>query len=161
VKRVPLLLTLALVVTWLLLTAELSALSIAFGALLAVALVLAISRLRPVRPRLRNLHVALPLIGSVLTDIVRSNLAVARIVLGLAPGRQVRSGFLDIPLELSDPHALAVLAVIVTSTPGTSWAGMTPDGKVLRLHVLDLRNEDEWIRFFKKRYERRLLRIFE
>ena len=104
---------------------------------------------------------AVPLVATLLADIVRSNLAVARIVLGLVPNRQVRSGFLDIPLELSDPHWLAILAVIVTSTPGTSWAGIAPGGRVLRLHVLDLRNEDEWIHFFKQRYERRLMRIFE
>jgi multicomponent K+:H+ antiporter subunit E len=160
-KQVPLILTITLVAMWLLLNGELSLLSIAFGVLLAVLLVLAITQLRPVPPRLRNLHLAVPLIGTVLVDIVRSNIAVARVVLGLVGNRQVRSGFLDIPLELSDPHGLAILAVIVTSTPGTSWAGMASSGKVLRLHVLDLRNEDEWIRFFKQQYEHRLMRIFE
>jgi len=160
-KRVPLLLTVTLLVIWLLLNGELSLVSIGFGALLAVLLVLAIARLRPARPRLRNLHLAIPLAGTLFADIVRSNIGVARIVLGLVRNREVRSGFLDIPLQLSDPHGLAILALIVTSTPGTSWAGVAPDGRVLRLHVLDLRNEDEWIRFFKQRYEHRLLRIFE
>ena len=160
-RRVPIYLTVALVAIWLLLNEELSLLSCAFGALLAVLLVLAIARLRPVRPRVRHVHVAIPLIATLLVDIVRSNLGVARVVLGLARNRQVRSGFIDIPLELSDPHALAILAVIVTSTPGTSWAGLTPDGRVLRLHMLDITHADEWIVSFKQRYERRLLRIFE
>ena len=160
-KQVPLVLAFGLLALWLLLNGELSLASIGFGALLAVLLVLAIAQLRPVRPRLRNLHLAAPLVGTLLVDIVRSNIAVARIVVGLVRNREVRSGFLDIPLELSDPHALAILAAIVTSTPGTSWAGLAPDGRMLRLHVLDLRSEDEWIRFFKQRYERRLLRIFE
>jgi multicomponent K+:H+ antiporter subunit E len=160
-RQVPLFLTVTLVVIWLLLTAELSVMSIAFGVLLALLLVLAIAQLRPVRPRLRHLHLAIPLVATLLVDIVHSNLGVARVVLGLTPKRQVRTGFIDIPLELSDPHGLAILAVIVTSTPGTSWAGVAPDGRVLRLHMLDIRNEDEWIRSFKQRYERRLMRIFE
>ncbi|HKU13152.1 MAG TPA: Na+/H+ antiporter subunit E [Steroidobacteraceae bacterium] len=160
-RQVPLYLTLALVGLWLLLNAELSVLSIASGVLLALLLVLAIARLRPVRPRLRHVHLAIPLLATLLVDIVLSNLAVARVVLGLTRNRQARSGFIDIPLELSDPHGLAVLAVIVTATPGTSWAGVAPDGRVLRLHMLDIRNEDEWIRSFKQRYERRLLRIFQ
>lgn len=160
-RRVPIYLTLALVGIWLLLNAELSLLSLAFAALLAVLLVLAIARLRPVRPRVRHVHVAIPLIATLLVDIVLSNLGVARVVLGLVRGREVRSGFIDIPLQLRDPHALALLAVIVTSTPGTSWAGLAPDGRVLRLHMLDIRDEDEWIRSFKQRYERRLMRIFE
>lgn len=160
-RQVPLYLIVALVGIWLLLNGELNAMSIAFGVLLAVLLVLAIAQLRPVRPRLRHVHLAVPLVATLLVDIVLSNLAVARVVLGLTRNRQVRSGFIDIPLELSDPHGLAILAVIVTSTPGTSWAGVAPDGQVLRLHMLDIRNEDEWIRSFKQRYERRLLRIFE
>jgi multicomponent K+:H+ antiporter subunit E len=160
-KQVPIYLTVALIGIWLLLNAELSVMSIAFGVLLALLLVLAIAQLRPVRPRLRHVHLAIPLVATLLVDIVLSNLGVARVVLGLARKRQVRSGFIDIPLELSDPHGLAILAVIVTSTPGTSWAGVAPDGRVLRLHMLDIRNEDEWIRSFKQRYERRLMRIFE
>jgi multicomponent K+:H+ antiporter subunit E len=160
-RPAPLVLTAALLGIWLLLTEDLSAMSILFGLVLAVLLMLAIAHLRPVRPRLRNLHLAIPLAGTVLMDILRSNLGVARIVLGLVRDRPVRSGFLDIPLELRDPHGLAILAVIVTSTPGTSWAGIAPGGQVLRLHMLDLRNEDDWIRLFKQRYERRLMRIFE
>jgi multicomponent K+:H+ antiporter subunit E len=160
-KQVPIYLTVALIGIWLLLNAELRVMSIAFGVLLALLLVLAIAQLRPVRPRLRHVHLAIPLVATLLVDIVLSNLGVARVVLGLARKRQVRSGFIDIPLELSDPHGLAILAVIVTSTPGTSWAGVAPDGRVLRLHMLDIRNEDEWIRSFKQRYERRLMRIFE
>jgi multicomponent K+:H+ antiporter subunit E len=160
-RQLPLYLTVTLVGMWLLLNGELSATSIAFGVLLALLLVLAIAQLRPVRPRLRHVHLAIPLVATLLVDIVLSNLGVARIVLGLVRNRQVRSGFIDIPLELSDPHGLAILAVIVTSTPGTSWAGIEPNGRVLRLHMLDMRNEDAWIRSFKQRYERRLMRIFE
>jgi multicomponent K+:H+ antiporter subunit E len=160
-RQVPLYLTVTLVAIWLLLNGELSVMSIAFGVLLALLLVLAIAQLRPVRPRLRHVHLAIPLVATLLVDIVLSNIGVARVVLGLTRKQQVRSGFIDIPLELSDPHGLAILAVIVTSTPGTSWAGVAPDGRVLRLHMLDIRDEDEWIRSFKHRYERRLMRIFE
>jgi multicomponent K+:H+ antiporter subunit E len=86
---------------------------------------------------------------------------VAVIVLGLVRDRRICSGFVDIPLELRDPHGLAVLAMIVTATPGTVWAGLSPDGATLTLHMLDIRDEQEWIRWFKDRYERRLMEIFE
>lgn len=160
-KRVPPLLTAALVAIWLLLGGAPSAGQVIVGAVLTVLLVLGMSQLRPVRPSLRRVHLAIPLAATVLMDIVRSNIGVARIVLGLTRDRKVRSGFLDIPIELSDPHALAILAAIVTSTPGTSWAGVSPCGRVLTLHVLDLRDEEEWIRVIKRRYEQPLLRIFE
>jgi multicomponent K+:H+ antiporter subunit E len=160
-KRVPPLLTILLLAIWLTVSGGLSAGQIAFGAVLSVLLVLGIAQLRPVRPHPHRLYLAIPLAATVLLDILRSNLGVARIVLGLVRNRQVRSGFLDIPLELSDPHGLTILAVIVTSTPGTAWAGMSPDGRTLTLHVLDLQDEQATIELIKQRYERPLRRIFE
>ncbi|HEY4370205.1 MAG TPA: Na+/H+ antiporter subunit E [Steroidobacteraceae bacterium] len=160
-SQVPTLLTLALIAIWVILNDELSIAQLGFGTLLAVLLTLAIAQLRPVRPRVRQLRLALPLAATVLVDILHSNLGVARIVLGLVRDREVHSGFLDIPLELRDPHGLAILAVIVTSTPGTSWAGVSPDGRMLKLHILDLRDEAGWIHLIKERYERPLMRIFE
>ena len=92
-------------------------------------------------------------------DIVRSNIAVLRIALRLpAPGRV--AGFLSIPLELRDPRGLAILAGIVTATPGTSWAHYEAAANVLTLHVLDLVDEEAWVRQFKDRYERRLMAIY-
>ena len=160
-RRVPPVLTLVLVAMWLLLNNSASLGHILLGFVIAVLLMLAAAQLRPVHPRLRKLWTVVPLIFMVLVDIIRSNVAVAMIVLGLVRGRAVRSGFIDIPLDLRDPHGLAILASIITSTPGTAWAGVTEDGSTLRLHVLDLKDEGEWIRMIKERYERPLMRIFE
>ena len=56
----------------------------------------------------------------VIMDIIRSNIVVARMI--LTPGHRARtSGFLTIPLDLRNPYGLAVLACIITSTPGTIW----------------------------------------
>jgi multicomponent K+:H+ antiporter subunit E len=158
VRRVPPLLTILLLAIWVSVSGELSVGQIAFGTVLSILLVLGIAQLRPVRPHPRRLYLAVPLAATVLGDILRSNLAVARIVLR---GRQVRSGFLHIPLELTDPHGLTILAVIVTSTPGTAWAGLSPDGRTLTLHVLDLQDEQATIHLIKQRYEQPLRRIFE
>ena len=155
--------TLVLVLTglWLLLNQTVAPAQVVLGAVLAVALAWTSSTLRPLRARIRRLDVAAVLLLVVLKDIVRSNLSVARIVLGLVRDRKVRSGFLRIPLDLRDPHGLAALAAIITSTPGTVWVGVSTDGSALTLHVLDLRDEDEWIRTIKQRYEAPLRRIFE
>lgn len=160
-RRVPPVLTVVLVAIWLLLNNSASLGHIVLGFVIAVLLMLAAAQLRPIHPRLRKLWTVVPLIFMVLVDIVRSNVAVAMIILGLVRGRAVRSGFIDIPLELRDPHGLAILASIITSTPGTAWAGVAEDGCTLRLHVLDLKDEGEWIRMIKERYERPLMRIFE
>jgi multicomponent K+:H+ antiporter subunit E len=160
-KRLPIVLGVVLVAMWLLLNSSLSAGHGLLGIVLTAALLWLAARLRPVRPHLRRPMLLLPLAGAVFADVVRSNIGVARVVLGLTGGRRVHSGFLDIPLDLRDPHALAVLAAIITSTPGTSWAGVSLDGRQLKLHVLDLQDEAYWIATIKQRYEQPLMRIFE
>jgi multicomponent K+:H+ antiporter subunit E len=96
-----------------------------------------------------------------LADVIRSNVGVARIVLGLRRSSDFRSGFVKIPLAIRDPHGVAVIAVVVTSTPGTVWVDLSADGSVLTLHVLDLGDEAEWVDWLKNRYEKRLMEIFE
>jgi len=160
-RRIPPVITLVLVAIWLLLNNSVSVAHVLLGLVIAVLLMLAAAQLRPVQPRLRRLWSAIPLICMVFVDIVRSNIGVARIVLGLIRDRSVHSGFIDIPLDMRDPHGLAILAAIVTSTPGTAWAGVSEDDSTLKLHVLDLKDPEEWIRMIKDRYERPLMRIFE
>ena len=153
-------LVVGLTVVWLLLQQTITPGQILLGALLATLLAWASSRLRPLRAHLRRFDLATVLIFKVLQEIVRSNIAVARVVLGLVRDREVRSGFVQIPLELRDPYGLAALAAIITATPGTIWAGLSRDGKFLTLHILDLEDEKEWIRYIKDRFEKPLLRIF-
>jgi len=157
-RSVPPILTGTLLVMWLLLNDSLSLGHIVLGLLFAVALGWSSGALRPLTPRIRQAHLALVLLALVLRDIVRSNLAVARIVLG---GREVHSGFVKIPLDLTDPHGLAVLAGIVTATPGTVWVDHDTATSTLTLHVLDLKSETDWIDWIKGRYERLLMGIFE
>lgn len=146
---------------WLLLNQTLAPSAILLGALVVIMLTWVGSSLRPLHATLHRLDVAALLMLVVLKEIVRSNIGVARIVLGLVRGREIRSGLLHIPLDMRDPHGLAALAVIITSTPGTVWVGVSPDGGCLTLHVLDLKDEQAWIDFIKARYERPLMRIFE
>lgn len=145
---------------WLLLNDSLGAGQIALAALFAVLVALAVRPLRPLRAAPRRLYLAIGLILRVLVDIVRSNIAVGGIILG-ASRRQPDMGFMKIPLDMRDPHGLAMLSVIITSTPGTVWSGLDPQTNVLTLHVLDLQDEAEWVHTIKHRYERPLLEIFE
>jgi multicomponent K+:H+ antiporter subunit E len=148
-----------LLVTWLLLNRSVAPGQVLVGALLAIAASAAFARLGP-HPRPARLGLALRLIALVLADIVRSNIAVARIV--FFPARpERRAGFLPIPLDTRHPGALAALAVIVTATPGTSWAGYDAGQGVLTLHVLDLADEEGMVRTIKLRYEAPLREIFE
>src|SRR5690606_21350288 len=95
----------------------------------------------------------------VLADIIRSNIAVARIVAGKKTDKT--SGFIDIPLTLRSHYGLALLAIIVTSTPGTLWVSFNQERGVLTLHILDLVDEEGWISLIQTRYESLLLEACE
>ena len=160
-RRVSPALVLGLAALWLALNQTLSFGQVVLGLALGTLLSWATSTLRPLQGRVRRLDLALLLAMLVLVDMLRSNVHVARVVLGLTGRRAIRSAFVDIPLQMKDPHGLAALAVIITSTPGTVWVGLSADGGSLRIHVLDLIDEARMIHLVKDRYERRLMRIFE
>ena len=146
---------------WLVLNRTLDPLHIVLGVVLGVAGGWLLAWLQPPRGRVRRrLRTSLGLAWLVLADIARSNVAVARIV--VRPRLRGRTaGFLSMPLELRHPGGLAVLACIITATPGTSWARYDAVRNTLTIHVLDLIDEQAWITQFKYRYERRLLEIFQ
>src|SRR5690606_16997622 len=123
--------------------------------LLAIVATWAMAALRPEKPRIRNPGAMLRLFGLVVLDILRSNLAVGRIIVrSREPG--VNAGFLAIPLDMRSPHGLTVLACIITATPGTTWVNYDGSKGILLLHVLDLVDEEGWIQIIKHRYERLL-----
>lgn len=154
------LLSATLLVLWLLLNQTISAGHLVLGSVLAILASWAMAALRPEKARIRRLGAAFRLAGMVLVDILRSNIAVGRIIVSSRePG--MNAGFLTIPLQLRSRHGLAVLSIIITSTPGTIWVNYDAAKGILLLHVLDLVDETAWIRLIKDRYERRLMEIFE
>ena len=130
------------------------------GAAFALLGTVAFARLEPSAPRWGRPATVGRLLATFLADMVHSNFAVARIVLGFGRGNRT-PGFLTMPLELRHPAGLAAMACIVTSTPGTSWVRYDPGQGQVTIHVLDLVDEAAWIALFKQRYERPLLEIFE
>lgn len=145
---------------WLLAVQSLSPGHLLMALALALLCPLPLRKLDVPRGRLRRPLAAVGLIFDIITDIIRSNIAVARII--LAPQmRNVTSGLVKIPLDTRSPHALATLACIITATPGTLWVDFDHEDGTLTIHVLDLVDEAVWIDVMKNRYERRLREIFE
>lgn len=153
-------LSLGLFVASILLSASLAPPSLALAVLLAllapiIMLALGVDRVR-VKSPMAIVRLAIDVVG----DIVRSNWAVSHIILGRRRHERT-SGFIYIPLDLRDRYGLAILAIIITSTPGTLWVEYESATGRLLLHVLDLVDEETWVRLIKDRYERRLMEIFE
>ncbi len=154
------LMALALLVMWLLLWQSAAPASLLIGSVLAVGATWLLKVIDPPSARFRRPAIAFRLMLTVLMEILRSNNAVAWIILWTG-ARNRRSGFVRIPLDTRNPHILAALACIITATPGTIWVEYDSADNTMLLHVLDLIDEEEWVSIIKKRYEARLMEIFE
>lgn len=154
------LLAAALLVTWLLLNQSMTLGAILLGSILAVATCWALTTLDPPKASFRRPGAALKLLLVVFVEIVRSNNAVAWIILRKS-ARERRSGFVRIPLDTRNPYIMTALACIVTATPGTIWVEYDSVDNTMLLHVLDLIDEAEWVDIIKQRYEKHLMEIFE
>ncbi|MDP1838869.1 MAG: Na+/H+ antiporter subunit E [Reyranella sp.] len=151
------LLTASLLAMWLLLNG-LSLGHVLLGSAIAIAASNVTAALAPAKPRIKRWYLLPKLVAIVVADIWRSNIAVAWLIVRPSHSRRV-SGFVVVPLELRHPTGLAILACIVTSTPGTAWVEYDSASNRLLLHVLDLVDEAHWIDLIKNRYERLLLEI--
>jgi multicomponent K+:H+ antiporter subunit E len=149
-----------LLLLWVLLMESASPGTLLLGAGLAVFWPVVTRRLMNAPFRLHHPLIAVGLVLRVVGDMLRANVAVAWAVLTRRSSR-LRSGFVQIPLELRDPNGLAALAMIVTFTPGTAWAQLSADNRILLLHVLDLQDEEAVVNQIKQRYEGPLRRVFE
>jgi multicomponent K+:H+ antiporter subunit E len=154
------LLSVALFVLWLLLNRSLALSQLLLALLLALAIPLVTAGLRPMPVRIRRPATVLRLMLTVMLDTTRSNIAVARLL--LRPGsRRHPAGFVHVPLDLRDPNALAVLAMILCLSPGTAWAELSLDRSMLLLHALEVEDAAALVADIKYRYERPLMEIFE
>ena len=154
------LLSLGLLVLWVLLMESASAGTMLVGAVLAIFWPAVTASLRPAPVRVRKPLVIVRLFARVVGDMLRANVHVAGTIL-TRPRRDIHSAFVRVPLDLQDPNGLAVLAMIVTFTPGTAWVQRSPDGRALLIHVLTLADEPALVRSIKAHYEGPLMEIFQ
>ena len=153
------LLSLCVFVVWLLLVGSVEPGHLVLASVQAVLLPLLAQRLRVGSAGVRRPLVAIRLFLVVLWDIVVSNIQVAKLILGRES--KIHPGFLWLPLEVRNPHAIATLAGIITMTPGTLSTEVSADNRFLLVHCFSLDDEAGTIAQIKQRYEAPLKEIFE
>ena len=146
-----LLLNLILALTWAALQGELNAINFVSGFLVSAAVIYIFRRMffRPLYFRKVVLGVMLALVF--VKELVKSNLAVLRVVFRLRP--QVRSGVIAVPTELTSDIALTLLANMITLTPGTLTLDISADRRYLFVHTLNLDDPEDVKREIRTAFE--------
>jgi multicomponent K+:H+ antiporter subunit E len=147
-----------LLVLWLVLHESAGLGHVIFGGLVAIAVSMAARAVIPERVVIKRPLKLVQLILVAGLDIVRSNLAVMSVL--FHPRPKPTSAFIEMELTLKNPFALAILAIILTATPGSAWLEFDRARSTVLIHVFDLVDEDQWVATVKRRYEALLLEIF-
>jgi multicomponent K+:H+ antiporter subunit E len=148
-----------LAVVWLLLVNTVTLNAVVFGIILGILVPLFTSPYWPQVPRIRSPRMIVEYGLIVLWDIVIANVEVARIILFM-PKDKMRPGWITVPLDVTSPEAITVLAGTVTMTPGTVSSDLSACGRALLVHCLHAPDPDAVRDQIKHRYERRLKEIF-
>ena len=152
-------LSVLLFLTWFGLVNQLKIGTAVMALILATAIPLLTAPWWPNRPRIRAPLALARYALLVLWDILVANVQVAKIIL-LMPNDRIQSRWIVIPIDLTSPEAITLLAGTITMTPGTLTADLSADGRVLLIHSLHAPDPDAIRDEIKSRYEARLKRIF-
>ena len=66
-----------------------------------------------------------------------------------------------VPLDVTRPSSITLLANIITLTPGTLSLDVAPSGNVLYVHAMHVQDADAFRKEIKDGFERYIKEIFE
>jgi len=153
------LLALILACVWLALVNKITLGNIILGGFLGLVIALMTAPYWPGKPRVRHPFKVVGYVFLVLWDIVVANVQIALIIL-FKPTDKLKSAWITVPLELTSPEAITVLAGTITMTPGTVSATLSSCGRAILVHALHTDDPIAVHDDIKSRYEKRLLEIF-
>lgn len=92
-----------------------------------------------------------------LAELVKSSVFVARLAFARDP--RMRSGIIAYPIALRTEFGTAMLANLITLTPGTCSLHVSEDRRTLYIHALDITAPEEIIAGIRTAFEDRIRRI--
>jgi len=131
-----------LIVFWVLLNGTLAPQTLLVGIVAALAIVVfytdGMSFLSAYKPVPRSFVATIQFLGYFLKELVRSNIALARIV--LSPALPIKPGIVKVRTKLTSPMGRLLLANSITLTPGTLSVEL--DGDWLYVHWVTVEGTD-------------------
>lgn len=106
---------------------------------------------------LRRLPDILMLALIFLSELVKSSVSVAQAAFARNP--RIDSAILAVPVELRTDLGIAVLANMITLTPGTCSLHVSEDRRTIYVHALDASDPEGIIQGIHTAFERRIARI--
>lgn len=147
----------ALAVLWMSLQGEFSSTNLIVGFILGYLVILAC---RPALPRssyTRKVWQTIKLIAYLLRDMLVANAQIAWRV--LKPRLDIQPAMIAVPLRARTDLEITLLADLITLTPGTLSIDLSPDHATLYVHVMDLRDPEQFVQKRVRGLEQRVLEV--
>ena len=157
-----LLLNILLALAWAMLTDEFTAFNLAFGFALGYTLLaMVVGAEEPASARKAKQLVSFTLFFW--KELIIANMRVLRIVLSLRGNLSgnLSPAIIAFPLQLKSDEEITMLANLITLTPGTLSLDVSDDRKSLYVHVMDVRDIDDFRRETREGFERKVGEVFE
>lgn len=147
----------ALAVLWMSLVGDFSSGHFIVGFVIGYLVLLVCRPVLPQSSYSRKVWQITRLVAYLAWRIVLANVEIAWRV--LKPRLDIRPAMIAVPLRARTDAEITLLANLITLTPGTVSIDLSPDHSTLYVHVIDLRDPDEFKRSIRRGLERRVLEV--
>ena len=148
---------LLLTFVWVALTGKFLVSNFLFGFALSFCLLWTITRDREGRKYFNRIPRIISFVFYFLNELLKANLQVAYDV--ITPRFYMTPGIIRIPLSAETDLEIALLANLISLTPGSLSLDVSDDRKVLYVHAMYIGDKDAYIAHVKNGFERKLLDI--
>ena len=151
------LLNIFLALVWTFLQGELRGGNFAAGLVLGYLIIAISERALGQGAYVRKVVQVVRFVGVVLWEIFTASLAVSWLI--IQPRPNIRPGVVAVPLDAQTDLEIAVLANLITLSPGTLTLDISDDRSTLYVHTMVLKDPEEFRRSLKNGFERRVLEV--
>lgn len=145
---------------WAALLGEFSLGNLVTGYALGYIILAVLARGGVVPSRYRNrVHAVFALALFLLKEFLVANVRMAIDV--LRPRMNVSPGIVRVPLDATDEYEILLLSTLVNLTPGSIAVDLSPDRKVLYVHMMHVSSPDEARATIKYGFERRVMSVLQ
>ena len=154
-----LLLNLLLALAWVALTGQLTPINFGFGFVVGYVLLWMARGTARQSNYFKKVWLFIRFAGFVIGQLVVANLRVAYEI--VTPTHTMRPAVVAVPLDVTQPAAVTLLANLITLTPGTLSLDVAPSGQLLYIHAMHVQDAASFQQEIKEGFERYIKEIFE
>ena len=154
-----LLLNLLLALAWVALTGQLTPVNFGFGFAVGFLLLWLVRHASGELSYFRKVWQIIKFAGFFIWQLLLANMRVAYEI--VTPPHTMRPAVVAVPLDVTRPAAVTLLANLITLTPGTLTLDVAPNGETLYVHAMHVQDADTFRREIKEGFECYIKEIFE